>query len=174
MAPFLTLDGDPYPVVVDGQILWVVDGYTTTDLLPVLRADQPDQATSTSLQPRAASVAGQPTGQVNYLRNSVKAVVNAYTGAVTLYQWGARDPILQSWMKAFPGLIKPTRHIPADLLPHLRYPPDLFEVQRQILAQYPRRRTRSRSTAGRTSGRCPTIPTGTHQPAQPAAVLPDA
>ena len=62
--------------------------------------------------------------------------MNAYTGAVTLYQWGPADPMLNTWMNAFPGVIKPSRDIPADLRPHLRYPPDLFEVQRQILAQY--------------------------------------
>jgi hypothetical protein len=75
-------------------------------------------------------------GQINYLRNSVKAVVDAYTGAVTLYQWGPSDPLLRTWMNAFPGVIKPRSDIPAYLLPHLRYPPDQFEVQRQILAKY--------------------------------------
>ena len=81
-------------------------------------------------------MAGQPTGDINYIRNSVKAVVNAYTGSVTLYDWDASDPILQTWMKAFPGVIKPKTDIPAALMPHLRYPPDLFEVQRQILTQF--------------------------------------
>jgi uncharacterized membrane protein (UPF0182 family) len=66
----------------------------------------------------------------------VKAVVNAYTGSVTLYAWDASDPVLRTWMKAFPGVIKPKSEIPAALMPHLRYPPDLFEVQRQILTQY--------------------------------------
>ena len=81
-------------------------------------------------------MAGQPTGDINYIRNSVKAVVNAYTGSVTLYDWDASDPILRTWMKAFPGVIKPKTDIPAALMPHLRYPPDLFEVQRQILTQF--------------------------------------
>ena len=116
VAPFLTLDGNPYPVVAHGQIFWVVDGYTTTD--------------------PGGSVAGQPTGAINYIRNSVKAVVNAYTGSVSLYQWGAKDPVLQTWMNAFPGVIKPQKDVPSYLLPHLRYPPDLFEVQRQMLARY--------------------------------------
>jgi len=135
VAPFLTLDGNPYPVVADGQILWVVDGYTTTDLYPYSQRVSMAQATATSDAP-GGTVAGQPTGDINYIRNSVKAVVNAYTGDVTLYQWDPSDPILQTWMKAFPGVIKPKSGIPAALMPHLRYPPDLFEVQRQILTQF--------------------------------------
>ncbi|HUY44346.1 MAG TPA: UPF0182 family protein [Streptosporangiaceae bacterium] len=135
VAPFLTLDGEPYPVVANGQILWVVDGYTTTDLYPYSQRLSMPQATSTSDAP-GGSVAGQPTGDINYIRNSVKAVVNAYTGAVTLYAWDAHDPILKTWMNAFPGVIKPESDIPGYLKPHLRYPPDLFEVQRQVLAQY--------------------------------------
>jgi uncharacterized protein len=134
VAPFLTLDGSPYPVVAGGQILWVVDGYTTSDNYPYSQRLDLQQATASSYTP-GGSVVGQ-AGQINYIRNSVKAVVNAYTGAVTLYQWGGSDPVLASWEKAFPGLIKPQRDIPADLLPHLRYPPALFEVQRQILTQY--------------------------------------
>lgn len=135
VAPFLTLDGETYPVVADGQIWWVVDGYTTTDLYPYAQRTSLAQSTSTSDAP-GGSVAGQQVGQVNYLRNSVKAVVNAYTGAVSLYAWDPQDPVLQTWMRAFPGVIKPKQDIPGYLVPHLRYPPDLFEVQRQVLAQY--------------------------------------
>ncbi len=134
-APFLTLDGNPYPVVANNRILWVVDGYTTTNLYPYSERISMPQATSTSQDPGGA-VAGQATGEINYLRNSVKAVVDAYTGAVTLYQWGPPDPLLHAWMNAFPGVIKPQREIPGYLLPHLRYPQDQFEVQRQILAKY--------------------------------------
>ena len=101
----------------------------------VSRSHSRVSSTSTSQTPSGA-VAGELTGDINYIRNSVKAVVNAYTGAVTLYQWGPADPMLQTWMKAFPGVIKPSRDIPSYLRPHLRYPPDLFEVQRQILAKY--------------------------------------
>jgi uncharacterized protein len=135
VAPFLTLDANPYPVVAAGRILWVVDGYTTTDLYPYSERISLPGATATSQTPNGA-VAGQAVGQINYLRNSVKAVVDAYTGAVTLYQWGPSDPLLRTWMNAFPGIIKPRSDIPAYLLPHLRYPPDQFEVQRQILAKY--------------------------------------
>jgi uncharacterized membrane protein (UPF0182 family) len=92
-------------------------------------------ATSTSQTP-AGNVAGQPTGAVNYVRNSVKAVVDAYNGTVKLYRWGAPDPLLEAWQNAFPGIIQPRKAIPSYLLPHMRYPTDLFEVQREILAQY--------------------------------------
>jgi len=134
VAPFLTLDGNTYPVVVGGQIWWVVDAYTTTDNYPYSQRLSLQQASSNSYT-QGGSVVG-PDGEVNYIRNSVKAVVNAYTGAVTLYQWRTSDPVLTAWEKAFPGVIRPESAIPADLLPHLRYPPVLFEAQRQILAQY--------------------------------------
>ncbi|HEV2372710.1 MAG TPA: UPF0182 family protein [Streptosporangiaceae bacterium] len=134
VAPFLTLDGAPYPVIADHRVLWVVDGYTTTDLYPYSQRVGLAQATATSQDPGGAMAGGDSAGQVNYIRNSVKAVVDAYSGSVTLYQWGPSDPVLQTWMKAFPGVIK--RHIPAYLLPHLRYPEGLFEVQQQVLAQY--------------------------------------
>ncbi len=135
VAPFLTLDGSPYPVVANGYIYWVVDGYTTTDLYPYSQRLSMPGATATSQTP-TGNVAGQPTGPVNYIRNSVKAVVNAYTGAVTLYQWGPPDPMLEAWRKAFPGVIRPGKDIPSYLRPHLRYPPDLFEVQREVLSEY--------------------------------------
>jgi hypothetical protein len=131
VAPFLTLDGDVYPVVTGGQILWVADGYTTTDSYPY--ATRYDAAAATA---GSAAPVGPGAGQINYIRNSVKAVVNAYTGQVTLYAWDARDPVLRTWMKAFPGLIRPRRAIPPALLAHLRYPTGLFDIQRQLLATY--------------------------------------
>ncbi len=134
VAPFLTLDGDPYPVVWNGGIDWVVDAYTTTNDYPYSQRIGLGQASTDSYFP-SGSVFGSP-GQVNYVRNSVKAVVDAYTGKVTLYQWGTKDPILQTWMHAFPGVIQPRTDIPPALLAHLRYPEVLFEAQRQILAQY--------------------------------------
>jgi uncharacterized membrane protein (UPF0182 family) len=134
VAPFLTLDGDPYPVVVRGQILWVVDGYTTTDDYPYSKRINLDQGTSSTYSPNGLAVG--PNGQVNYVRNSVKATVNAYTGAVHIYQWGNASPVLKSWMKSFPGLVSPERAIPSELLPHLRYPEVLFDAQRDILTQF--------------------------------------
>jgi uncharacterized protein len=158
VAPFLTLDAAPYPVVADNRILWVVDGYTTSDLYPYSERISMGQATASSQSPRGA-VAGQPTGQINYLRNSVKAVVDAYSGNVTLYQWGPSDPILRTWMKAFPGIVQPSSAIPAYLRPHLRYPPDLFEVQRQILAKY-HVRTAQEFYGGQNFWAVPNDPTG--------------
>jgi uncharacterized protein len=131
VAPFLTLDGDPYPVVVGRQILWVVDGYTTTDNYPYSRRIGLGQATTNTYSP-----GGLASGRVNYIRNSVKATVNAYTGAVHIYQWGHASPILQAWMKSFPGLVLPQSKIPHALTPHLRYPEVLFDAQRQIVAQF--------------------------------------
>ncbi|HEY2441552.1 MAG TPA: UPF0182 family protein [Streptosporangiaceae bacterium] len=130
-APFLTLDGDAYPVVADHGIYWVVDGYTTSGQYPYSQGLGLAAADDSNVSPYR-----QPGGELNYIRNSVKAVVNAYTGSVSLYQWDTADPVLRTWMKAFPGLVKPRRDIPAALLPHLRYPLGLFDAQRQILASY--------------------------------------
>jgi hypothetical protein len=134
VAPFLTLDRDAYPVVADGQLDWVVDGYTTSDNYPYSARVGMQQATTDSYA-RGGDVTG-PGGQLNYLRNSVKAVVNAYSGQVTLYQWGGRDPVLADWEKAFPGLVRPASAIPAALRAHLRYPEALFAIQREILTQF--------------------------------------
>ncbi len=135
VAPFLTLDGDPYPVVQNGQVVWVIDGYTATDNYPYSRRINLEQASSTTYSPNGLAN-GPNSGVVNYLRNSVKATVNAYTGAVHLYQWGKANPILTTWEKAFPGLIQPQSQIPGLLLPHLRYPEVLFDAQREILTQF--------------------------------------
>jgi uncharacterized protein len=117
VAPWLTVDGNAYPAVVDGRILWVVDGYTTTSAYPY--------STTTQLG-----------GKANYVRDAVKATVDAYDGTVTLYAWDDTDPILKTWMKAFPGTVKPRSAISSDLLAHLRYPQDLFNAQRDMLGRY--------------------------------------
>lgn len=134
-APFLTLDGHPYPVVENGQLVWVVDGYVGTNNYPYSKRIDAEQVTSNTFSPNGLAV-GPNAGEINYLRNSVKATVNAYTGAVHLYQWHQASPLLKTWMKAFPGLIEPQSSIPKLLLPHLRYPEVLFDAQRQILAQF--------------------------------------
>jgi hypothetical protein len=146
VAPWLTLDGDSYPVVVNGQILWVVDGYTTTSGYPYSEQESLGSSTRTSLTTNSASVAAQGNQHINYIRNSVKATVNAYTGQVTLYAWdqapsaatpnGTRDPVLATWEKAFPGVVKPQRDMPPGLVRHLRYPEDLFNIQRTLIAHY--------------------------------------
>ena len=134
VAPWLTVDGDVYPAVVDGHVVWIVDGYTTTDHYPNAEKDSLTDMTSDSLQPRTA-YSTLPTDDINYMRNSVKAVVDAYDGSVTLYEWD-RDPILDVWSKAFPGVIRPKSEISDELLDHMRYPEDLFKVQRKVLAKY--------------------------------------
>ncbi len=133
VAPFLTLDSDPYPAIIGDRIVWIVDGYTTTDGFPYAARTSLSSATTDTL---SQTRGGRPEGEVNYIRNSVKATVDAYDGTVTLYQWGPRDPVLETWKKAFPGIIRPQSAIPSDLLAHLRYPEDLFKVQRTLLTKY--------------------------------------
>ncbi|OLE20832.1 MAG: hypothetical protein AUG49_23535 [Catenulispora sp. 13_1_20CM_3_70_7] len=134
VAPWLTIDGTTYPVVVDGRIQWVVDGYTTTSAYPYSTASQLEDVAKDSLTNSDRNPLG--AGRVNYVRNSVKATVDAYNGTVTLYAWDESDPILKTWMKAFPGTVKPRSAINPDLLAHLRYPQDLFKAQRDILGRY--------------------------------------
>jgi uncharacterized membrane protein (UPF0182 family) len=136
VAPWLTLDGDPYPALVDGKILWIVDGYTTSAGYPYSRQTSLSNATADALTTNSASIAAQRNQTVNYIRNSVKATVDAYNGTVTLYQWDEKDPVLKTWSKAFPGAITPKSEISKDLLDHIRYPEDLFRVQRDILSSY--------------------------------------
>ncbi|MFF4501958.1 UPF0182 family protein [Streptomyces sp. NPDC001401] len=137
VAPWLTIDGDAYPAVVNHRIQWIVDAYTTTNGYPYASRTTLGDTTADSLtatNTNRAVVAQQ--NQVNYIRNSVKATVDAYTGEVKLYQWDTQDPVLKTWMKAFPGTVKPRTAISNDLLAHLRYPQDLFKVQRELLTRY--------------------------------------
>lgn len=135
VAPFLTLDGNPYPAVVDGRITWIVDGYTLSNDYPYSQSKSLASMTEDATVLRGV-VAQQPRDQVNYIRNSVKATVDAYDGTVTLYAWDPKDPILQTWSKAFPGVIQPAGKMSQGLKEHIRYPEDLFKVQRDILSQY--------------------------------------
>ncbi|WP_040284104.1 UPF0182 family protein [Tessaracoccus massiliensis] len=132
-APWLTIDSDPFPSMVDGRIVWIIDGYTTTDSYPNSTRLDWTQAISDSRTAADRLLLGQ---QVNYVRNSVKATVDAYDGTVKLYQWDEEDPILETWDKVFPGVITPKDEISPDLLAHLRYPQDLFKAQREILGRY--------------------------------------
>jgi uncharacterized membrane protein (UPF0182 family) len=138
VAPWLTLDGDVYPTVVNGRILWVVDGYTTSNNYPYSQMQNLRSDTTTSYTATGATVT-QPKTAINYMQNSVKATVDAYSGKVTLYSWDQAahpDPLLETWEKAFPGLVQPQSAMPAALVPHLRYPTDLFNVQRAVLTRY--------------------------------------
>jgi uncharacterized membrane protein (UPF0182 family) len=137
VAPWLTIDGDAYPAVVDGRIQWIVDAYTTTNGYPYSSRTTLGDTTADSLtatNDNRAVVAQQ--NQVNYIRNSVKATVDAYTGKVKLFQWDTQDPVLKTWMKAFPNTVEPKSDISKSLMDHMRYPQDLFKVQRELLTRY--------------------------------------
>jgi uncharacterized membrane protein (UPF0182 family) len=135
VAPWLTLDDDAYPAIVDGKILWVVDGYTTTDRFPGSERESFKTMTDDTLQDETG-LRTLPTDEINYMRNSVKATVDAYDGTVTLYAWDDQDPILKAWSAAFPGTVQPKSDISDSLLEHLRYPEDMFKVQRYQYARY--------------------------------------
>ncbi|MEX5631439.1 UPF0182 family protein [Parafrankia sp. FMc2] len=136
VAPWLTLDGDPYPAVVDGRVTWILDGYTTSDGYPYSARRTFGDVTADAVTTQSRNRTQQPPNQVNYIRNSVKATVDAYNGTVTLYAWDEQDPVLRTWMKAFPDTVKPKKDIKPSLMAHLRYPEDLFKVQRDLIGQY--------------------------------------
>ena len=135
-APWLKVDGDAYPAVVQGRIVWIVDGYTTANSYPNSERVNLNSVTSDTQTTVGGTVVAQPQDDINYIRNSVKAVVDAYDGTVRLFAWDEADPVLQTWRKAFPDVVEPKTEIPEDLLDHLRYPQDMFKVQRQILTNY--------------------------------------
>ncbi len=136
VAPWLTLDGDPYPVVVNGRVAWIIDGYTTSNGYPYSSRTTLADATEDALTATTDSVVTLPSSRINYLRNSVKSVVDAYDGTVTLYAWDPDDPVLQTWSSAFANVVKPLSDAPAELVAHFRYPEDMFKVQRTILSRY--------------------------------------
>jgi uncharacterized membrane protein (UPF0182 family) len=134
-APFLTLDGDPYPAVVNGRVTWILDGYTTSSTYPY--SEQVDLRTATQDANSDRGTVLQARQNINYIRNSVKATVDAYDGTVTLYAYDENDPVLKAWNQAFGGnLIKPRSAISEDLAAHFRYPEDLFKVQRDLLSKF--------------------------------------
>ncbi|MET8339685.1 UPF0182 family protein [Streptosporangium canum] len=135
VAPFLSLDDNPYPAIVDGRVVWIADAYTTSNAYPYSDSRSLEAMTrDTVTDPRM--VVQQPRDQINYMRNAVKATVDAYDGTVNLYAWDETDPILQTWRKAFPGIIKPQSEMGDGLKQHLRYPEALFKVQRDVLSRY--------------------------------------
>ena len=116
VAPFVRLDPDPYLVISsEGRLLWFLDGYTVTDRFPY----------------------SEPIGNLgNYIRNSIKVVVDAYDGTVKLYISDPTDPIIQTYAKIFPGVLKPLEEMPADLRSHIRYPPGLLNIQARMYSTY--------------------------------------
>lgn len=150
VAPFLQLDGDPYPVVVEGGVRWVIDAYTTSDMLPYSVRQDLGRLTevqrtrlvqgtgddgSQTLVERQALESGLE-GTANYVRNSVKAVVDAYDGTVTLYVIDQEDPVLAAWRQVFPDSFTDVDQAPDELVAHFRYPEDLLRVQAAIYAPY--------------------------------------
>ena len=135
VAPFLTMDGDPYPAVVNGRVTWILDGYTTSATYPYSQRVDLRAATSDTTSDRGTVLLAKQN--INYIRNSVKATVDAYDGTVTLYTYDDNDPLLQAWNKAFGGnLIKPKSAITPELAAHFRYPEDLFKVQRDLISKF--------------------------------------
>src|ERR1700712_3681928 len=134
VAPWLTTDQMVYPAIVNKRLVWIIDGYTTLDNYPYSELTSLSSATADSTEVAVNRLA--PDKQVNYIRNSVKATVDAYDGTVSLYAQDESDPVLKAWMSVFPGTVKPKSAISPDLAQHLRYPEDLFKVQRALLAKY--------------------------------------
>ena len=141
-APWLTVDSKTYPAVMsDGSVKWIVDGYTTLDAFPYAQKTSLEDATTDAQQLNQGQTGRtQVNRQVSYVRNSVKATVDAYSGEVTLYQFDDKDPVLKTWMKVFPDSVKSRAEFDnaenADLRDHVRYPEDLFKIQRQLLTKY--------------------------------------
>ncbi|MDR0593309.1 MAG: UPF0182 family protein [Bifidobacteriaceae bacterium] len=138
VAPYLTLDERVYPAVVDGKLVWIVDGYTTSDAIPYAQHQALDTTTVDSITALSgvAGINAVGSQQVNYLRNSVKAVVDAYNGSVTLYAWEPDEPVLKVWASIYSNNLTPISEISGDLMSHLRYPETMFKVQRSVLASY--------------------------------------
>ena len=126
LAPFLDYDGDPYPVVVDGGVQWVIDAYTSTSQYPYAQSIGNVQLTRSTGLSRDS----------NYVRNSVKATVDAYTGDVKFYVLDSDDPIIAAWQGAFSDMFTPIEEMPNELREHLRYPEDLFRVQTELYSKY--------------------------------------
>lgn len=140
LAPFLIYDHDPYVVASrNGKIYWILDGYTTTDLYPY--SESSELAVDDDLpQQNLASpfFAGQwpRAKKINYIRNSVKVVIDAYQGSTTFYLFDEKEPIIKTYQKIFPRLFRPFSEMPEDLVSHIRYPRDLFEIQANMYSTY--------------------------------------
>ena len=136
VAPYLTIDSSAYPAIVDGRVKWIIDAYTTSNNYPYSKSQTFGDAVRDSQTTNSAAMADQFANKVNYIRNSVKATVDAYDGSVDLYAWEPEEPLLKAWQGVFPSTVKPLSDISAQLMEHVRYPEDLFKVQRELLGQY--------------------------------------
>src|SRR5665213_3263250 len=125
-APFLSLDADPYPAIINGHIDWIQDAYTTSANYPYAQnADTGALASGSGL-----------SGTYNYVRNSVKVVIDAYTGKMTFYVMNPNDPIIETYEKAFPGMFTSDSKMSTELREHIRYPEDIFTVQATMYGKY--------------------------------------
>lgn len=125
VAPFIKLDQDPYIAIANGRLVWIIDGYTTSNGYPY--SQRVSLVTLTN---------GKLTGGANYIRNSVKFVIDAKNGNVDGYVWDENDPVLKAWLNVFPGIFKPKSAMPAEVREHVRYPEDLFRLQTAVYANY--------------------------------------
>jgi hypothetical protein len=134
-APFLHFDGDPYPVITNGRLVWMADGYTVTNMYPYSeRIELGDRTVRSGIQGEIIGPTIQ--GENNYIRNSVKATVDAYDGTLNFYVWDPKDPIIKAWRRVFPDLLRDVSEMPEDLRSHVRYPEDLFRIQTNLYLRW--------------------------------------
>lgn len=139
LAPFLVLDEDPYIVLVEGRLYWILDAYTTSRYYPYSEPFSSTEViayTELNRTRRLWTRAAAPLDGVNYVRNSVKVVVDAFHGTTDLYVFDPEDPIVQAWGRAFPGLFKDRVRMPRGLLEHVRYPSGFLLAQGLVYAKY--------------------------------------
>jgi len=134
LAPFLKFDSDPYLVIQNGTLVWVQDGYTAATTYPY--SDPTPYSEMKIMEPRGQGLETAESGHFNYLRNAVKATVDAYNGDVRFYVTDETDPLIRCYRKAFPRLFRDKAEIPAELVKHLRYPEDLFSAQARKWTRY--------------------------------------
>ena len=134
VAPFLRFDHDPYVANIDGRLQWIIDAYTISDRYPYAEPVQQSDNAASLLQRR--NLADIVKGNVNYLRNSVKVVIDAYDGTMQFFVVDEEDPVLNSYRQIFPNLFQPKAAIPSALKAHFRYPLDLFAIQAQVYMSY--------------------------------------
>jgi uncharacterized protein len=139
IAPFLLLDHDPYITIVDGRLKWIIDAYTTSTYFPYSETLSDATAGRSLTEPPEQWVGTEttsPLAGVNYVRNSVKAVVDAYDGSVSLYVFEPHDPVLRVWQRIFPRMFRPASEMPASLRAHVRYPEELLNAQGLVYAKF--------------------------------------
>ncbi|HEY7319017.1 MAG TPA: UPF0182 family protein [Candidatus Binatia bacterium] len=139
LAPFLKFDTDPYVVLADGKLYWIIDAYTTSTYYPYsepFSATEPIESRQAERERKMAHGSTTSLAGVNYVRNSVKAVVDAFNGSVTFYVFEPEDPLIRAWQRIFPGLFTTREKMPDGLRVHVRYPRDFLLTQGLVYAKY--------------------------------------